>query len=94
VFAFLRLGNDGARPIAVLCNFTPVPRPNYRVGLPTAGRWVEVLNTDAAGYGGSGMGNLGAVTATDQPAHGLPASAAVTVPPLATVWLALDGHQS
>ncbi|TWB48266.1 1,4-alpha-glucan branching protein GlgB [Nitrospirillum viridazoti] len=94
VFAFLRLGGEGARPVAVLCNFTPVPRPNYRVGLPAAGRWLEILNTDAGGYGGTGMGNLGAVTATDQPAHGLPASAVVTLPPLATLWLALDEHQS
>ncbi|WP_044559670.1 1,4-alpha-glucan branching protein GlgB [Azospirillum sp. B4] len=94
VIAFLRSGGEGVRPVAVLCNFTPVPRSGYRVGLPAAGRWLEILNTDAAGYGGSGMGNLGAVLATDQPAHGLPASAAVTLPPLATLWLALDGYQS
>ncbi|MEE3624089.1 1,4-alpha-glucan branching protein GlgB [Nitrospirillum sp. BR 11752] len=97
VIAFLRFADpnsgQGGRPVAVLCNFTPVPRPAYRVGLPAAGRWLEILNTDAAAYGGSGMGNLGAVLATDQPSHGLPASAEVTLPPLATLWLALDEHQ-
>jgi 1,4-alpha-glucan branching enzyme len=56
------------------------------VGLPRAGRWDEVLNTDAARFGGSGLGNLGAIKAVDVPWHGLPCSAEVTLPPLATVW--------
>jgi 1,4-alpha-glucan branching enzyme len=87
VFAWLRLGGDGAAPVAVVCNLTPVPRHGYRIGLPHAGTWRELLNTDAIQYGGSGMGNLGAVTAADEPSHGLPASAEILLPPLATLYL-------
>jgi 1,4-alpha-glucan branching enzyme len=87
VFAWLRLGAPGDPPVAVICNFTPVPRHNYRVGLPQAGPWREILNTDGRDYGGSGMGNMGGVTAEDRPAHGLPASAMLTLPPLATIYL-------
>jgi 1,4-alpha-glucan branching enzyme len=65
-----------------------VPRDDYRVGLPRVGRWTEALNTDAAPYGGSNVGNLGAVEATEIGWDGQPASATVTLPPLATVWLA------
>jgi len=87
VIAWLRLGGPDDAPVAMISNFTPVPRPNYRIGLPRTGRWVEILNTDAAGYGGSGTGNMGAVIATDTPAHSLPASAELYVPPLATLYL-------
>ena len=87
VIAWLRLGGPDDAPVAMISNFTPVPRPNYRIGLPRAGRWVEILNTDAAAYGGSGTGNMGAVIATDTPAHSLPASADLFVPPLATLYL-------
>jgi 1,4-alpha-glucan branching enzyme len=66
----------------------PVPRGDYRVGLPRAGRWTEVLNTDAGSYGGSNVGNLGAVEAAEIGWDGQPASASVTLPPLGTVWLA------
>lgn len=59
VFAFLRRGRDGAPPVLVVANMTPVPRSSYRVGVPRAGRWREALNSDAAVYGGSGMGNFG-----------------------------------
>jgi 1,4-alpha-glucan branching enzyme len=90
VLAWLRMGAPGTRPVAVVCNFTPVPRPGYRVGLPEAGRWREILNTDAAVYGGSGMGNLGAVVATSEPSHGYPASAALVLPPLSAVYLEFD----
>ncbi|MFO1151488.1 MAG: 1,4-alpha-glucan branching protein GlgB [Alsobacter sp.] len=86
VYAFLRFDGEGGPPVAVACNFTPVPRKHYRVGLPLPGRWREILNTDAEGYGGSGMGNLGGVLAEDVPAHGLPCSAEITLPPLATLW--------
>ena len=79
VFAWVRRA-PGANPVAVVCNFTPVPRPDYRLPLPLAGRWREIVNTDAAAYGGSGMGNLGAVEADA-------AGAVVTLPPLATLWL-------
>ncbi len=90
VYAWLRFGGEGTRPMAVVCNFTPVPRAGYRIGLPHAGRWREVLNTDASIYGGSGMGNLGQVFASDDPMHGLPASAALVLPPLSTIYLEYD----
>ena len=86
-FSFLRHGNDPATSVAVVSNFSPIPREDYRIGLPRPGRWREVLNTDAEAYGGSGVGNLGAVQADDTPWHGRPASAILRVPPLATVWL-------
>ena len=87
VFAFLRYGEFGDPPIAVICNFTPVPREGYGIGLPIAGRWREVINTDAEVYGGSNLGNAGRVTAVEDPMHGLPASASLTLPPLATIVL-------
>ncbi len=72
-------------PVAVVTNFTPVPRDGYRLPLPRAGRWQELLNTDATSYGGSGRGNLGAIAAHAEPSHGQPASAAISLPPMATV---------
>jgi 1,4-alpha-glucan branching enzyme len=64
-----------------------VPRHGYCIGLPFAGLWREVLNTDASEYGGSGLGNLGSVQATASPSHGMPASATLLIPPLATLYL-------
>ena len=64
-----------------------MPHERYRLGLPWAGRWDEVLNTDADVYCGSGVGNFGAVEATDEAWHGRPASATLRIPPLGTVWL-------
>ena len=89
VASFLRL--DPADPNAVLAcvaNFAGHPHENYRVGLPKAGRWREVLNTDAHPYGGSGWGNMGGVEATEQPWHGQPASALLQLPPQGVIWLA------
>jgi 1,4-alpha-glucan branching enzyme len=86
VLAWMRYGEDGTAPILVISNFTPVPRQNYRLGLPFAGQWSEVLNTDAATYGGSGMGNLGAVIAEQVASHGKPYSASFTLPPLSTLY--------
>jgi 1,4-alpha-glucan branching enzyme len=88
VAAFLRREPGGTDVVACLANFSPVPRHDHRVGLPVEGRWMEVLNTDAGHYGGSGLGNLGAVTAEAVPRHGQPASAAFSLPPLAVVWFA------
>jgi 1,4-alpha-glucan branching enzyme len=88
VLAYARFSADGARTLACVANFSPVVRHHWRVPLPAGGRWREVLNTDAAEYGGSGIGNLGSVEAVDEPFHGRPFSAAVTIPPLAAVWLA------
>jgi 1,4-alpha-glucan branching enzyme len=87
VFAYLRQSLSGAPPALVVCNFTPVPRLGYRIGVPQAGTWEERLNTDAAVYGGSNIGNAGAVQATDYPQHGLPASLLLALPPLATLIL-------
>jgi 1,4-alpha-glucan branching enzyme len=93
VSAWARFGAPGDRPIAVACNLTPVPRKGYRIGLPAAGTWREIFNSDSAAYGGSGLGNLGAVIAHDRPAHGCPASAEVTLPPLSTLFFEQDAHE-
>jgi 1,4-alpha-glucan branching enzyme len=90
VFSFLRKGADGST-LAVAVNFSGGPHENYRLGLPYAGTWAEVLNTDAELYGGSGVGNLGAVEAEEISYHGLPASAVVRVPPLGGIWLRYTG---
>ncbi|RUW71685.1 MULTISPECIES: 1,4-alpha-glucan branching protein GlgB [unclassified Mesorhizobium] len=83
VFAWLRSAPDG-NPIAVISNFTPVPRENYRVPLPKAGKWREIINTDASAYGGSGKGNGGVVEAR---AEGGGVSATMLLPPLSTIML-------
>ena len=82
VITYLRLAKSGS-PVLVVCNFTPVVRHGYRVGVPLAGRWREVLNSDAPFYGGSGVGNLGGVEAQHEPCHGRPHSISVSLPPLA-----------
>jgi 1,4-alpha-glucan branching enzyme len=89
VFSFLRRGVDGTT-VACVSNFAAVPHSDFRLGLPAAGEWHEVVNTDAATYSGSGVGNLGVVTAHDGPESGQPAHATVVLPPLATVWLRQD----
>ncbi len=89
IHAWLRLAPD-APPVAVVCHFTPVPRHGYRIGLPHRGRWREILNTDAAVYGGGDLGNGGAIQAESVPHHGFSASADVLVPPLSTVWFVFD----
>jgi 1,4-alpha-glucan branching enzyme len=85
-FSYLRKDASGT-VLAVVVNFSAIPHEDYRIGLPTTGRWREVLNTDAELYGGSGVGNLGAVVAEEVPWHGRPASARLRVPPLGAVWL-------
>jgi 1,4-alpha-glucan branching enzyme len=79
------MGNIGDPPALVVCNFTPVPREGYRVGVPSGGRWLERINTDCEAYGGSGVGNLGSVKADKVARHGHPYSLNLTLPPLATV---------
>ena len=86
VISFLRRSASGALAL-IVCNFTPVPRPHYRVGVPRGGRWHERLNSDAADYGGSGQGNLGALDAEPQGEHGHPHSLALRLPPLAVLIL-------
>ncbi|MGY1803493.1 1,4-alpha-glucan branching protein GlgB [Blastococcus sp. SYSU D00922] len=102
VLSFLRYGkpakegaeaSDPAAGSALACvvNFSGSPHHGYRIGLPRGGYWREVLNTDAEGYGGSGVGNLGGVEAEETPWHGQPYSATVAAPPLGTVWLLHEG---
>ena len=91
VLAFLRRGADPARIAVVLCNFTPVPRQEYRIGVPFGGHYRERLNTDASLYGGSNLGNYGGIVAEAASSHGRPYSLRLTLPPLATVVLE---HQS
>jgi 1,4-alpha-glucan branching enzyme len=83
--------SDETRLVVFVANFSPVPRPNYRLGLPRARRWREALNTDSTFYGGSDVGNLGGVEPEPVPWHGQPFSAEVTLPPLAAVYLVPDG---
>ena len=87
VFAYLRQGVADDVPVLVVCNFTPVPRHAYRIGVPSQGSWEEIINTDAAVYGGSNVGNGGAVTAEAVASHNYPASLNLTLPPLATIVL-------
>ena len=86
VFSFIRRGSGGSL-LACVANFSAVPHEDYRLGLPAEGTWEETLNTDADGYYGSGVGNLGSVQASGQPWHGQPASTTLVVPPLGTLWL-------
>jgi len=88
VLGYARYGRDGDPPVVVVCNFTPVPREGYRLGVPKGGHWREILNSDADVYGGSGFGNRGGIDAENVPAHGHRSSLVVTAPPLAVVVFA------
>ena len=91
VLSFLRFDPAGVAPtVACLANFAGVPHQDYRVGLPEAGHWREIVNTDAEAYGGSGWGNYGGVTTEDRPWHGREHSAVVQLPPQGVVWLVHD----
>jgi 1,4-alpha-glucan branching enzyme len=87
VIAFARLAAEGTRTLVCICNFSPVSRPGYRVGLPRDGRWRELLNTDDERYGGGGVGNSGELPAEQKPWHDQPFSAELTLPPLGVLWL-------
>jgi 1,4-alpha-glucan branching enzyme len=89
VLSFLRFSGDGGM-LACVANFAGHPHNSYRVGLPRPGRWRELINTDGYDYGGSGVGNLGAVEASAAPWHGQPASATLRLPPLGVLYLAPD----
>lgn len=86
VISFLRKGPAPDDIMLVVCNFTPVPRYNYQVGVPHGGFWRELLNSDAAAYGGSGQGNMGGIEAAPIPAHGRSHSLMLTLPPLAVAY--------
>ena len=88
--SFIRKGYSQKDTVLTVCNFTPVPRYNYRVGVPTGGYWREILNSDAKEYGGSGHGNLGGMEASPVPFHGRPYSLNLTLPPLAAIFLEVD----
>jgi 1,4-alpha-glucan branching enzyme len=90
VYAWARHSGSGDKSVVVVSNFTPVPRENYVLPLPRAGLWRELLNSDAEAYGGSGRGNMGGVTAKAESSHGKPASARLSLPPLATLFLVCD----
>ncbi|WP_052161476.1 1,4-alpha-glucan branching protein GlgB [Hoeflea sp. BAL378] len=92
VFAFVRHGDGGS--VAVALNMTPQPHDGYRIGLPAAGHWTEVLNSDAKRFGGSNTGNGGGVHASDHPMHGQPCSAAITLPPLGAILLRHQGSRT
>jgi len=87
VVSLMRRGGSSKDNVVVACNFTPLTHFNYRIGVPQAGFWGELLNSDAAEYGGSGQGNMGGVEAAPVPLHGRPYSITFTLPPLATVFL-------
>lgn len=87
VFVYQRNGEDGTDPVVVVCNFTPVVRQDYRIGVPRGGAWDEAFNSDAELYGGSNVGNGGRVNAAEPGWHGRPASLSLTLPPLATLIL-------
>jgi 1,4-alpha-glucan branching enzyme len=87
VIAFLRKSAADGAPLLVVCNFTPLPRDNYLIGVPKRGLWREIINTDASAYGGSGWGNLGGVESVPVASHGRAESLTLTLPPLATIVL-------
>jgi 1,4-alpha-glucan branching enzyme len=86
VYAWARHSGEGHAPVVAVANFTPIVRHDYVLPLPKTGRWTEILNSDARHYGGSGQGNMGAIEANNGPSHGKPASARITLPPLATSY--------
>jgi 1,4-alpha-glucan branching enzyme len=85
ILSYLRQGTEGD-PILIVCNYTPVLRTGYRLGVPHLGIWREILNSDATEYGGSGQGNLGKSSSVSIPAHGRPFSLEITLPPLAILF--------
>src|SRR6266516_1098631 len=85
VLSFIRRDPERVSELVVILNFTPVPRYQYRLGVPRPGRWAEVLNSDAAMYGGSNIGNLGGVMAEDVDCHNQSSSAEFTLPPISII---------
>lgn len=94
VVSFLRKSKDGKGSMAIVCNFTPVVRPQYRLGVPAGGFWQERVNTDAEAYGGGNVGNDGGVEASNEPMHGRPFSLTLKLPPFAAVVLEHKGSKA
>jgi 1,4-alpha-glucan branching enzyme len=92
VIAFLRKSAKPGAAVLVVCNFTPVPRVNFMLGVPTSGVWRELINTDARDYGGSGWGNFGAVESSAVASHGRSDSITLNLPPLSSIFLRCDPH--
>jgi 1,4-alpha-glucan branching enzyme len=92
--SFLRYAADRSDCVAALFNFTPVPRHNFRIGVPADGFWEELINTDASEFGGSGQGNLGTVRAAPVASHGKRFSLNVTLPPLGALFLRHNPHRT
>jgi 1,4-alpha-glucan branching enzyme len=90
IFAWIRKGKAGGAPVLVVCNMTPIERSGHRIGVPEAGRWGEVLNTDATVYGGGGRGNLGFAETEQVASHGRANSLSLTLPPLTTLFFELE----
>ena len=90
IVSYMRRGRDPHEVAVIVCNFTPVPRENYRIGVPQPGRYRERINTDAVEYGGSGIGNAGEVHADPDPMHGLPYSICLNLPPLGALVFTPD----
>ena len=91
VLSFARQDQAGGKLLVVILNLTPVVRVNYRIGLPRPGGWREILNSDAALYGGGNIGNLGGVTAEGGSCHNQPYSACFTLPPLSIIVFEPEG---
>ncbi|MDH3562543.1 MAG: alpha amylase C-terminal domain-containing protein, partial [Gammaproteobacteria bacterium] len=87
IISFFRKGEKPEDVVLVVCNFTPVPQANYRIGVSRSGYWREILNSDATIYGGSGQGNVGGVESAPVPCHGRYHSISLTLPPLSIVYL-------
>jgi len=87
VVSFVRRSHDGSEMVMAILNFTPVARDGYRIGVPVAGAYVELINSDADCYGGANLGNYGGVETQDVPWHNQPQSAEVTLPPLGVLYL-------
>jgi 1,4-alpha-glucan branching enzyme len=94
VISFLRRGRSAGDQILFVCNFTPVGRENYRVGVPLEGSWNEILNSDAPLYGGSGQGNFGGLSTIPLPIHGRPFTLNMRLPPLGVVAFQADSHSA
>jgi 1,4-alpha-glucan branching enzyme len=94
IVSFLRRGRDPNDQLLFVCNFTPVVRENYRVGVPLQCYWKEILNSDAPLYGGSGQGNFGGLAAVPLPIHGRPFSLNMTLPPLGIVVFQPESHNA
>jgi 1,4-alpha-glucan branching enzyme len=90
IISFIRKARSPDNLIMSICNFTPVSRRNYRIGVPRGGYWKEILNSDAKEYGGSGQGNLGGVTAEAHPFHRRAYSVSITLPPFGALFFKSD----